>query len=306
MRVLPARRFVRVKHEDLDHAVWVEQNLAVVGNDPAGQHILDAPNELGSDYGLKPKAVLANGVLLAAPNHRLFIARHSAAHDAEHIFVVQIRLGMRRASTVEVLHRFDHGVRNAGLEREFLVLSPVGRVSWHGTTIAARCLTRPDPPGIANRCLGLVSSGSNLMSVATTVCARSPQYQMGTAPLAQIASGEGPVDRFSSHIGAPMSATTASASRNRDALRGSPAVGDEHGRRLSTETKAAFKTTEFAAFIVMVVGILISAAVAKATTTHHDPFTAAQAWLYVSIVTVGYMLSRGLAKSGTKQPYDER
>ena len=57
---------------------------------------------------------------------------------------------------------------------------------------------------------------------------------------------------------------------------------------------------------MVVAGILISAAVAKATTTHHDPFTAAQAWLYVSIVTLGYLLSRGLAKSGSKQPYDER
>ncbi len=102
-----------------------------------------------------------------------------------------------------------------------------------------------------------------------------------------------------------MSATGATSSADRGALGGRP-VGTDHGRRLSTETKAAFKTTEFAAFIVIVVGILIAAAVAKATTTHHDPFTAAQAWLYVSIVTLGYMLSRGLAKSGSKQPYDER
>jgi hypothetical protein len=44
----------------------------------------------------------------------------------------------------------------------------------------------------------------------------------------------------------------------------------------------------------------------KATSTHHDVFTASQAWLYVAIVTAGYMISRGLAKSGTQQPYDER
>jgi hypothetical protein len=77
-------------------------------------------------------------------------------------------------------------------------------------------------------------------------------------------------------------------------------------RRLSTETKAAFKTTEFVAFLVVVAAILIAAAVIKATPGHHDAFTAARAWLYVSIVTVGYMVSRGLAKSGSAQHYDER
>ena len=32
---------------------------------------------------------------------------------------------------------------------------------------------------------------------------------------------------------------------------------------------------------------------------------ARQAWLYATILTVGYMVSRGLAKSGSRQPYDE-
>ena len=65
-------------------------------------------------------------------------------------------------------------------------------------------------------------------------------------------------------------------------------------------TKASFKTTEFVAFLAIVAGILISAAVVKATSGHRDVFTAAQAWLYVSIVAVGYMVSRGLAKAGTR------
>jgi hypothetical protein len=34
-------------------------------------------------------------------------------------------------------------------------------------------------------------------------------------------------------------------------------------------------------------------------------FGARQAWLYVTILTVGYMVSRGLAKAGSRQPYDE-
>ena len=32
-------------------------------------------------------------------------------------------------------------------------------------------------------------------------------------------------------------------------------------------------------------------------------FGAKQAWLYVTILTVGYMVSRGLAKSGSRDPY---
>jgi hypothetical protein len=104
-----------------------------------------------------------------------------------------------------------------------------------------------------------------------------------------------------------MSATSASPSRSSD--RGSydrSPSAHEQVRRLSTETKAAFKTTEFVAFLGIVAGILISAAVIKATSGHRDLFTAAQAWLYVSIVAVGYMVSRGLAKAGSKQHYDER
>ena len=33
-------------------------------------------------------------------------------------------------------------------------------------------------------------------------------------------------------------------------------------------------------------------------------FGARQAWLYVTILTVGYMVSRGLAKAGSRDPYD--
>jgi hypothetical protein len=74
-------------------------------------------------------------------------------------------------------------------------------------------------------------------------------------------------------------------------------------RRLATETKASFKTTEFFAFLAVLSGILISAAVVDAA--NNGGFGARQAWLYATILTVGYMVSRGLAKSGSRQPYDE-
>ena len=76
-------------------------------------------------------------------------------------------------------------------------------------------------------------------------------------------------------------------------------------RRFSTETKQAFKTTEFWAMVGVIVGILVAAASIKGgDTSGTDEFIAKQAWLYVAIVAVGYMVSRGLAKSGSREPYD--
>jgi hypothetical protein len=78
-------------------------------------------------------------------------------------------------------------------------------------------------------------------------------------------------------------------------------------RRLATETKHALKTTEFWAMVGVIVAILVSAAVINGgdTAPGTDEFIARQAWLYVAIVAVGYMISRGLAKSGSREPYDE-
>jgi uncharacterized membrane protein YcjF (UPF0283 family) len=77
-------------------------------------------------------------------------------------------------------------------------------------------------------------------------------------------------------------------------------------RRLSTETKAAPKTTEFIAMVAVVLGILISAAVIKGGDSGGtDEFIARQAWLYVAIVAAGYMISRGLAKSGVRETYSD-
>jgi hypothetical protein len=71
--------------------------------------------------------------------------------------------------------------------------------------------------------------------------------------------------------------------------------------RRSTETKAAVKTTELIAYVVAVVGVLIAALVVDEANA--GGFGAKQAWLYVTILTVGYMVSRGLAKSGSRDPY---
>jgi hypothetical protein len=73
-------------------------------------------------------------------------------------------------------------------------------------------------------------------------------------------------------------------------------------RRLTTETKQAFKTTEFWAMVGLVVAILISAALINGGDNGTDEFIARQASLYVSILGAGYFLSRGLAKSGSREP----
>jgi hypothetical protein len=77
-------------------------------------------------------------------------------------------------------------------------------------------------------------------------------------------------------------------------------------RRLTTETKASFKTTEFFAYLASVAAILIASATVDSENGHADYFRADKAWLYVVILTVGYMISRGLAKSGSRDPYDTK
>ena len=76
-------------------------------------------------------------------------------------------------------------------------------------------------------------------------------------------------------------------------------------RRLVTETKTAFKTTEFFAYLAAVVGLLIAGNVVEGQEGGTDYFAADKVWLYITLLTVGYMISRGLAKAGSSQPYDE-
>ena len=73
--------------------------------------------------------------------------------------------------------------------------------------------------------------------------------------------------------------------------------------RLATETKHALKTTEFWTMLALVAGILISAAVIKGGDNGTDEFIARQAWLYVAILGGAYFVGRGLAKSGSREPY---
>ena len=71
-------------------------------------------------------------------------------------------------------------------------------------------------------------------------------------------------------------------------------------RRVSTETKASVKTSELIAYVVAVIGVLVAAAV-----TDTSDFGTQEAWFYVTLLTIGYMISRGLAKSGSRDFYDD-
>ncbi len=80
-----------------------------------------------------------------------------------------------------------------------------------------------------------------------------------------------------------------------------PARRDE---RLTTETKAATKTTEFIAYVVMLAGILIAGLIVDGDGGGADGgFSPEEAWRYATFLTIGYMISRGLAKSGSRDPY---
>ncbi len=72
-----------------------------------------------------------------------------------------------------------------------------------------------------------------------------------------------------------------------------------YGRRPWSETKPFFMTSEFLAFVLGVVGVLI--AVWQA-----ENFESPRAWLYVSIITSAYIVSRGLAKAATRDPNPDR
>jgi hypothetical protein len=80
-------------------------------------------------------------------------------------------------------------------------------------------------------------------------------------------------------------------------------VARRSSARLSTETKHSSKTTEFYAYVAATVGVLIAGLVTKAGDGHDDRLNAHDTWLIVAILTVGYMISRGLAKAGSRDPY---
>ncbi len=74
---------------------------------------------------------------------------------------------------------------------------------------------------------------------------------------------------------------------------------DRDGDMRGTETKAATKTTELVVYALAVLGVLIASFLVQEAS-----FGADHAWRYVTYLTIGYMISRGLAKAGSCNPRD--
>jgi len=66
--------------------------------------------------------------------------------------------------------------------------------------------------------------------------------------------------------------------------------------RESTETKASTKTSEFFVYLIAAAAILIAGLLV-------DGFNATETWMFFTYLTIGYMISRGLAKAGSREPY---
>ena len=66
------------------------------------------------------------------------------------------------------------------------------------------------------------------------------------------------------------------------------------------ETRPARKTTELIAYVAAVLAVAVAAfVVGDDGENTADPFSAEQALRYITFLTIGYMIARGLAKSGT-------
>jgi hypothetical protein len=68
--------------------------------------------------------------------------------------------------------------------------------------------------------------------------------------------------------------------------------------RRNDETKLSLKTTEFWAMVGIIAAVLVASAVS-------DTLDDVRAWTLVAAVGIGYMLSRGLAKSGSRHTSDD-
>jgi hypothetical protein len=70
-------------------------------------------------------------------------------------------------------------------------------------------------------------------------------------------------------------------------------------RQTFTESKAGVKTTEFYVMVIFVAGVLL------ATYADQDTLARRDGWFFAALAVGAYILSRGLAKLGSREPYAE-
>ncbi|MFY1691428.1 hypothetical protein [Plantactinospora sp. WMMB782] len=82
---------------------------------------------------------------------------------------------------------------------------------------------------------------------------------------------------------------------------------DEPTRRNpGNETKPAWLSTEFYIYLAAVGFTLLAADLVGTDATGVDPFRAQQAWFFITLMTIAYLGSRGLAKLGNAWRHGRR
>ncbi|MFG2055245.1 hypothetical protein ACGFI9_14560 [Micromonospora sp. NPDC048930] len=95
--------------------------------------------------------------------------------------------------------------------------------------------------------------------------------------------------------------------QNRAAMQEAPtrpmaAMPDGHRQAMAapgTETKPSFATTEFWVYVAAVAAVLVASYLVGKNSVGVDIFRAPQAWFFITLLTIGYLGSRGLAKAGS-------
>jgi hypothetical protein len=84
-----------------------------------------------------------------------------------------------------------------------------------------------------------------------------------------------------------------------------PTTPNRAARVSHDETRPARKTTELIAYVATILAVVVTAFIVGEDDNGVDAFGAVQALQFVTFLTIGYMLARGLAKSGNRgRSYD--
>jgi hypothetical protein len=93
--------------------------------------------------------------------------------------------------------------------------------------------------------------------------------------------------------------TTSTTDHNPVTSNSRTVASQDGNRRLTRETKPSFKTTELIVYVLSVLGVLIASLVVDVNEDGQG-FSAYQGWFLVTLLTIGYLISRGLAKAGSR------
>jgi hypothetical protein len=81
---------------------------------------------------------------------------------------------------------------------------------------------------------------------------------------------------------------------------GAPTNYERPSVRTFTETKLGFKTSEFLVALAAIVAVLIAT-----YADGDDTLTQNDGWRYAAWIAAAYLVSRGLAKLGVREPYTD-